>query len=80
MLLLQFAESKFIAYALNSREKFRITQIGENNMDRSSLFRIIIAVMFCCLVVVGFAHTKDVFAQAAVADKFGSINQHHLMH
>lgn len=48
-------------------------------MDRLRLFKIIIAVMFCCLVVVGFARTKDVFAQAEIADKFGSFNHEKLM-
>jgi hypothetical protein len=48
-------------------------------MDRSSLFKIILAVTFCCLVVVGFAHTKDIFAQAVIANKFGSFSQSKLM-
>ncbi len=48
-------------------------------MDRSSLFKIILVVTFCCLVVVGFAHTKDIFSQAGIANKFGSFIQHKLM-
>ncbi len=49
-------------------------------MDRSSLFKIILAVLCCCLVVVGFARTKDVFAHAAIADKFGSAKQLMMTH